>query len=985
MTTPVNGGVDAPGAVAFDEFVLDAVAGTLLRGDTVVQLTGRAFALLDYLVRHPGKLISKEELLDTVWGGRIVSDAALSKRLQEVRRVLGDPAHKPRFIETVARRGYRFVGSVQTRDRTAPGVAVSRIASGGSSLIGRRAELTALSESCRDALAERRRLIVVRGAAGTGKTTLLRHFLGSARADLDASLVTTVGQCVEVGADAFLPLIDALSRICHGAAGEWMVDVLEQTAPAWLLDMPALLDAAQVMALRRRTRGTTSARRQRELAEALETASAAWPIVLVVEDVHWADASTLAWLNAMARRPDPARLLVIASLRSGEPLSATAQNILDQLAVDASVAWLELDGFDRAHVARWFEERLAEDGDPAGLPLEALSRWLHQQTEGNPLFLRGIVDGLLRDGHLAVENGRWVLLEAPEQLALTAPSTVRALISRRLRRLAPDQVDLVSTASVFGGEFDAPAVAAVLASDTEPDEERVERGLLALVRDGGLIESAPDDNTGGAFRFAHELLREAVYQEIGPARRRRLHLLAGETLERQQPDRAGSFARHFERAGDDDRAATAYLNAGRQARARSAFVESERYLRAGLDALSRLPASADTGRELEALTMLGASLVARHGYTHPDVRATYRRAAGLCGPASDPVAVFASLHGLRDVALLEADLAAVGVQQDAIGALAARTDDPHLNGWNMILAGEVDYARGDLETACGKLRDGCERYPRHGVDPYFDSAWIRPDIGAMCYEALALSELGYAATALERVREAEREADDFGYPMSRAFVLYNAAQLHISRQELAPATDYTTRLRELADRYGLALQSVWAQTLEGYCLVHNGDPAAGSKLLASTLETLEQMGSRLGYGSAMASYAGALARLDRVEEAERLFDDAIAKTEATGEPVRALTLRGVKAYTLLEHPRYAEQLWREFEQVYRTASDLNARSWQIRAALGRVLLLAGGDSDAGRMVPELERLRRCYDDYPEHGELEELKFVSQLLEGYESA
>jgi DNA-binding winged helix-turn-helix (wHTH) protein len=249
--------------------------GQVWRGKQIVKLTPKALALLRTLVTRAGQVVTKEELLQAGWPQTVASDDALTACMQELRRALGDKARQPRYIETVHRRGFRFIAPLNTSPLPV-GRHASRIQSPLPSppytqppipfLVGREAELTQLYGDWEKALSGERQLVFVTGEPGFGKTTVVEAFLmGIGR-----------GQCVEhygVG-EAYLPVLEALGRLCREVNGKEVLALLRHQAPSWLVQMPALLSPAELEELQRRTAGVTRERMLRELAEALEVLTA---------------------------------------------------------------------------------------------------------------------------------------------------------------------------------------------------------------------------------------------------------------------------------------------------------------------------------------------------------------------------------------------------------------------------------------------------------------------------------------------------------------------------------------------------------------------------------------------------------------------------------------------------------------------------------------------------------------------------------------
>lgn len=304
-------------------FRVDLANEQLRRGQEIRQLKPKAFEVLRYLVTHPGQLITKEAFLDAVWPEAYVSDAALTVCIRELRQAFEDNARAPTFIETVHRRGYRFIAPVRPGDplparySSSPSPASESFPSAlePASLIGRKAEWTQVQQWLATAIRGERQVGFITGEAGIGKTTLVDAFVSDL--DTEETLWVGYGQCLDhygVG-EAYMPLLEAFGRLCRGPSGAHAIEVLDRQAPSWLLQMPALFPPADQEALQRRARGSARERMLRELAEAVEVLTAERPLVLVLEDLHWSDVSTLDWLAYIARRREPARLLVLGTYR----------------------------------------------------------------------------------------------------------------------------------------------------------------------------------------------------------------------------------------------------------------------------------------------------------------------------------------------------------------------------------------------------------------------------------------------------------------------------------------------------------------------------------------------------------------------------------------------------------------------------------------------------------------------------------------------
>src|SRR5215471_8429446 len=374
----------------FGPFRLDPDQACLWHDGQAVPLTPKAFAVLHYLVTHPNRVVTKDELFDALWPDTIVSEAALRVCIGELRRALGEGARAPHCIATVARRGYRFLAPVTRQEPSVGAVAAPPLlqrptpADPARPLVGREAVLRRLHAAWAQACQGVRQCVVVTGEPGMGKTAVVEAFVAQVASAPPVWLAQ--GQCIEPygTSEAYRPVLEALGQLSSAPGGARVVALLRQQAPTWLVQMPWWLTDADRVQFPHELQGTTRERMLRELAEVVETLTAETPLLVVLEDLHWSDYATLDLVALLARRRAPARLLVVGTYRpmevivSGHPL----RTVVPELQRQGHCVELPLPALDGAAVAAYLTGRLAGRAWPA-----SLAPWLLQQTEGNPLFL----------------------------------------------------------------------------------------------------------------------------------------------------------------------------------------------------------------------------------------------------------------------------------------------------------------------------------------------------------------------------------------------------------------------------------------------------------------------------------------------------------------------------------------------------------------------------------------------------------------------
>src|SRR5215510_4239770 len=449
----------------FDPFRLDKVNQCLWRGDTRLSLTPKPFAVLQYLVNHQGRLVTHEELLNAIWPDTYVQPEVLRRYILEIRRVLADSAENPRFVETLPKRGYQFVAAVR---EDAVDAASQDVVAAAMKLFGRQSALSDLNRYLHAALDGHRQLVFVGGEAGIGKTSLVDAFQQAARVN---GICVARGQSVEGfgGKEAYYPIFEALGQLARGVGSKDFVETLTFQAPTWLIQFPSLISPENRAALERELAGATRERMVRELCEALETFTATMGLVIILEDLHWADHSTLDLISAIARRREMAKLLVIGTFRPADLILSESplKTLKHDLLLHHLSHELSLERLAEADVAEYLASEFPDGDLPAGL-----AHIIHRHSDGNPLFMTAMVDHLAKQNVFSQIDGRWIMTTPLEQVDPGVPDTLRHMLELQLSHLSDDQQRLLKCASVCGEHFSGWAVATMLETPLSDAEEQ---------------------------------------------------------------------------------------------------------------------------------------------------------------------------------------------------------------------------------------------------------------------------------------------------------------------------------------------------------------------------------------------------------------------------------------------------------------------------------------------------------------------------------
>ncbi len=949
-------------------------------------LAPRAFAVLRYLVEHRGRLVTKDELLTTVWRDAIVSDAALASGIRDLRRALEDSSRMPRYIQTVHRRGFRFIGPVEGEPPVQPPASVAGPTRAASTLVGREAELARLHERLVSALSGRRQLVFVTGEPGIGKTSLVERFLAEA-GEANALRIGS-GQCVEqYGAgEAYLPVLEALGRLGRAAGGEQLVQILTQHAPTWLEQLPGLLIDGDLKAVRRRAQGATRERMLRELVEALDVLTRDVPLVLLLEDLHWSDSATIDLLGMLARRRDASRLLVLGTYRPADVAAATAHPlrwVKPELELHGHCDEIPLEFLSAPAVGEYLCRRFPGHGLPAELALV-----LHRNTEGNPLFLVNTIDDLIGQGQLREVDGQWRLSGPAEDIAARAPQTLWQLVEKQAERLTADEQAVLVAASVAGAEFSA-AVAVAAGIDPQHSELRCE----TLARRGQFLRRVgiaewPDGTVAGRYAFIHVLYQQVLYGRVSIGERVRLHLWTAERLERGYGERAGEIAGelavHFEHGRAFERAARYRRRAGEHALRQHAYREAAEHAMRALDTLRGLPDSRERcQQELGLEVVLGSALTATQGYAAPDVARTYARAWELCARVGETPQLLPVLLGVGRFYVVRGDFQTAREVGTHLLTMADATRDA-----TMLLAahnalGIVSLYAGDFEVALDHLERGIELYRSDEPSPTRSPAFrlVPPGVTCAIHAAWTLWMLGYPDRAAARTREALALARSLDHPFGVSYACHLAAGMHQWRREHQAVQELEDEalVRDTEHGFGLLLTAGVIQ--RGWLLAERGQSEAGLAQMREGLASHREVGAAVLVPAVLALMAEVHQKLGRPAEGLSAVTEALMVVRQSGQHYWEAELhRLAGVLTRQAGPPSAGDAEPHFLQALEIARRQRARSLELRAAASLSRLWA----DKGKVREAYALLSGVYAWFTEGFDTVDLRDAKSLLEELET-
>jgi pimeloyl-ACP methyl ester carboxylesterase/tRNA A-37 threonylcarbamoyl transferase component Bud32/tetratricopeptide (TPR) repeat protein len=800
-------------------------------------------------------------------------------------------------------------------------------------LVGRRAELRRLGELFRDACRGVRQLAFVAGEPGVGKSCLVEMFLQQVH--LPGQLRIGRGQCLDQrgAGEPYMPVLEALGRLCRERDGAELLVVLERYAPTWLAQMPSLLDAAQLEAVQRRAFGATRDRMLREMVEALDAFTVDTPLLLLLEDLHWSDPSTLDLIMALAHRPEPAQLLVLGTYRPSDAPDGLAE-LVRTLRSQGRCAQIALDVWPEADARAYLAARCAPGALPPGVVDLVLRR-----TDGHPLFVRSLMDEWQETGALVRDGAEWRLGGDLEQLARTVPESLRASIEQRIDGLSPAHQELLEAASVAGAEFEVAAVGAAL----DREDEALETQLRRLTRQGWVTATPamaewPDGTLTARYAFGHHLHQELLYARLSLSRRARLHQRIGCRLESAYGDgaaeRAGELALHFSRARDDERTARYHRYAAEHAMGRNAYPEAIAHLTAALEILQRRPELPDARRvELTLQRMLGPALRATRGWGDPDAERAYNRARELSELLEDSEQLASALYGLAYLYEYRGDyLRAQALLEERLALRLPREEPGPLLEAHELLSCSL-FHQGSFERALRHAREGLDLIGPDQLNPVLGSSRDNAAIACLFWSGLSSWFLGRPDEAAALVQRGVELCNQTGQTYMLAFGAAQAARLFQHRRESDRVAEHAERAIAIAEREGYPYPRAIGRTFLGWAEVMSGTTSSGLLRLRLGVQGQAELGASMERPYSLGLLADALAHAGQDEAALAGITEALALPETRERSffweAELHRLRGV----LLLRQRSPQGAEGCFRRAIEIAALQSARSLELRSAV----------------------------------------------------
>ncbi len=807
-------------------------------------------------------------------------------------------------------------------------------------------------------------VIFISGEAGVGKSRLMQEF-----ATAQNGLVLTGNSYATGQALPYQSLVQAL-RLALPLRDRW-----SHTLSTWLAEvsrlLPELRDHFPDLPLPVEVApAQAQARLFEALTELFGSLAGNSPLLLCLDDVHWADEATLGWLEYTTNRLAGRGVCILATYRIHEAQGlAEWQRALSRAGHSASI---RLTGLTETAVTNLLCKAGVDQRTAAPLATR-----IHAATDGNAFFVLETIRELLGTGKIS-----------DDAADLPLPQTVRAAVLRRAGRLTPLSQQMLTVAAVLSPHLRVDTLRQISGrSELETVDSLDELLAHQLLQADGIN-----------FRFQHDLARQAVYEEITLWRRRLLHRRAAEGLEQlHQRDLAlfyPSLAHHWSRVIEDEtadpvlvsRAIEYFQKAGEQAARNYANQEAIAYSNEAIALLKTLPDTPDRNqKELTLQMALGVPLMAAKGYAAPEAGEVFTRAWELCQQIGEIPQIFSVMQGLWPLYLLRAELQTAREVGESQLRLAQSTKDPeHLLAAHTGV-GTILFWHGDAASARAHLEQGIALYDPQLHRSMAFQAGQDPGVVCLTYGACALWLLGYADQALKKSQQAIVLSQELSHPLSLAFAHCLAARLHQLRREGPAAQKQAEAALAIATEQGLPLFLGLATFLRGWALAEQGQTEVGIGQMHQGMAAYRATGAQMGQPYFLGLLAEAYGKERQGEKGLSLLAEALNAAENSGQGFMKANLCRLKGELLqmrgpeAEVEASSQQVEACFLRAVTIAQQQEAKSWELRAVMSLSRLWHSQGSQ-GKQTQAFQMLSEIYNWFTEGFDTIDLKEATALLE-----
>ena len=831
-------------------------------------------------------------------------------------------------------------------------------AAGWTPLVARERKLALLLECWKRAEQGNGQAVLLRGEAGIGKSRLVEVFkeeLGGKDYQLWELQSASYHQNT-----AFFPLTEALHRRLHQQGTTTLEDevrALEEELRQLLLPVDRVLPLlAHLLSLPlpppyEAVRLAPTRLRQETLeilVRWVERLADHRPLLLVAEDLHWMDPSTVEFLGLLAERSRRTQMMLLATIRPDFQPGWARREVVKEVTINRLTAT-----DSRALVHRII-------GDQA-LPDAAVAELINR-GDGNPLFLEELTKTLLES--LADRGKSGAALDSEDPLrSLEIPHRLHDSLLARLDRLGAAK-DVAQLGAILGRSFRLDVLRSVSTLKVQELEENLER----LVDADMLVPKDELDRV--SYQFKHSLLQETAYQSLLKKQRRRYHWQVVQALEENFPETVESepevLAHHCTEARLENPAISYWQLAGERSAQRFANLEAQRHLHRGLELLSAQPESSERDqRELPFQVILAPTLIATRGFTAPEVEKAHLRARDLARRQPAAPLAHGALRGLQRLHTARGDFLKARELGEEFVALARQSGDADLLAEAHLTLGAPLWHLGRLVEAQEQLERALAHYEsREGMaqTAYLDA--ISPPVSCRVYSSYALWLLGFPDRARATTDLNLAWARKLTHPMSLAVAHIGAAQVQIFRRQADEALAHTEAGIHLAQEHRIPTWREMGLILKGRALAEKGEVEMGMSFLTEGLEGWRASGVGFGYPLFLTLKAQVHRLAGEGEAALHQLERASAEVQRTGERYLEAEIHRERGELLWSQGGgSAAQAAPELETAIGIAQGQKARSLELRATVALARIEERHRPRLGTLVEGMEEESASSVDY----------------------
>jgi predicted ATPase/tRNA A-37 threonylcarbamoyl transferase component Bud32 len=845
--------------------------------------------------------------------------------------------------------------------------------------VGREPERDALWRAYMRVKGGRGLVLGVTGEAGIGKTSILEDFLADLPAHGERPIIAR-GRCSQrlAGEEPYLPILEALESLLNPAAGPSYAELMKTVAPTWH-SLVATLTSDVNAAAHEPAPAPSQERMKREFGALCAELSRSQPFVLFIDDLHWADISTVDMMNYLTGRFSELCVLVLSGYRlsdmalRGNPFREVRNDLLARGLMEI----VDLPFLTEQDVERYLALQFPGNQFPADF-----ASTIHAKTEGSPLFMVDLVRYLRDTNSIVEEDGKWSIARSLPEGARDLPESVRGMIQRKIEQVDDSERKLMLAASVQGAQFDS----AVLAEAIEMDAADVEDSLEVLERVHVFVKRReerefPDHSLTLNYQFVHVLYQNALYDSLQPTRRASLCAKVAKTLIARYGNQVATVAARvavlFETARDFSSSAQYFYMAAIRSCSLFAFREALSLADRGLNVIKSLPdGPGRMQQELGLQMMRGIALRSTSGWATPQSEQTFARARQLVQSLDDPTELIPVLWANALFHLIRGNLIECRNNADDLMQQAERSGNETYIMSAHHIAGVVREFTGDMVES-RRLLDRCLELHKPSENAAYVTMFGQdPGIIGRAMGCRPIWALGFPDTALARAKETLEIARAQRQPTMVAFALVVIQGIYLYRGEAAEALAIGDEIAVLCREFELPQEALWSMGFQGFAHHLLGRTEEGIAVLKKSLAEQVAISAGLVRSAFLSLLAEGLCRAGRLAEGMQALDEAEVHAKETAEGGYLAEVYRVRGELLLKQgdAAAAEQA---LQKAIDYARNQRTKSFELRAATSLARLL----KSAGRGAEARAALQPVYDWFTEGHNTADLVDARTLLCG----